>query len=78
MRHEAFMRASLGLIAMGLFATAFTACGDSEGQTGALNNWKNKGTAVTGEELSVQAGDTLLAPGDYTNFTLSGQAYTEP
>ena len=80
MQHSAYIKAPLYGLALSLLVSAFTACGGSEGKTGSLDSWKDsaKGSTVTGEELSVQAGDTLLAPGDYTNFTLSGQAYTEP
>lgn len=78
MKHFSLKATPLAAAAMGLIAFAFTSCDSSEGKTGALSNWTNKGTAVGGAEISVQAGDTLLTPGNYTNFELTGQAYTEP
>ena len=60
MKHQALKKASLQLVALSFIASAFSACGESKGKTGSLNNWNQKSTPISGTEINVQSGDTLL------------------
>ena len=70
-----YFRPSLAAAAVCLGATVSCVRYDSPRQ---LDRWRDGDRTVRTSSPAVKAGELLVAPGDYTDFRLTGQALTQP